>query len=152
MSTTGAEPATVLDGIDAVKTAAGTHLGWSAWREITQAHVEAFAAATGSPATDGVAPYQTVALSNFFLPQIVDVRGVSLGVNYGCDRIRFPAPVATGERLRAGAELTGVVDIAGGRLDSRKRVIITCHLRMGGDGRLRELFGFRQIVGFPFKP
>jgi acyl dehydratase len=104
----------VLDGIDAVKAAAGSHLGWSGWREITRAHVEAFAAATGNPTADGVAPYQTLALSNFFLPQIVDVRGMSLGVNYGCDRIRFPAPVAIGARLRAGAELTAVVDIAGG--------------------------------------
>lgn len=118
MSAAAPEPATVLDGIEAVKAAAGTHLGHSEWREITRAHVEQFAEATGVPATGvpvgTVAPYQTLALSNFFLPQIVDVREVSLGVNYGCDRIRFPTPVAIGARLRAGAELMAVVDIAGG--------------------------------------
>jgi acyl dehydratase len=39
---------------------------------------------------------------------------VSLGVNYGVDRIRFPAPVPVGSRLRAGAELVDVSDVKGG--------------------------------------
>ncbi len=107
--------ATVLDGIDAVKAACGTHLGHSGWLEITQGRVDRFAEATGALAAPAVvAPYLMLALSNQFLPQILEVRGVSLGVNYGCDLIRFPVPVEVGARIRAGAELTAVADIANG--------------------------------------
>ncbi len=124
--------ATVLDGIDAVRAATGTHLGYSEWLEVTRDRVEAFVEATGAPVTgapvvgapvvgapdpadrERVAPYLVLALSNMFLPQIVEVRGVSVGVNYGCDLIRFPVPVPVGGRIRAGAELTAVVDIAAG--------------------------------------
>ena len=51
---------------------------------------------------------------NYFLPQIMEVRGISLGVNYGLDKVRFPAPVPVGSRLRAGGELTAATDIEGG--------------------------------------
>lgn len=110
---------TVLDGLDAVRAAVGTHLGHSAWAEMTQERVDRFAEATGASegAAEGtgvVSPYLTLAMSNFFLPQIVEVRGVSLGVNYGCDSIRFPAEIAIGASVRAGAELSTVADIAGG--------------------------------------
>ncbi len=111
--------ATVLDGIDAVKGAAGTHLGYSEWLEVTRERVERFVEATAAPVDHTVGPgmvppYLILALSNLFLPQIVEVRGASLGVNYGCDLIRFPAPVPVASRIRAGAELTAVVDIANG--------------------------------------
>ena len=62
----------------------------------------------------GVAGYLTLSISNELLPQILEVKGVSLGVNYGVDRIRFPAPVPVGSRLRAGAELVDVTDVKGG--------------------------------------
>jgi acyl dehydratase len=121
--------ATVLDGVDAVHKAAGTHLGYSDWLEVTQERVDRFAEATGDHqwihtdperAKDGpfggtiAHGYLTVSLSNLFLPQIVDVRGFSLGVNYGADKVRFPAPVPVGSRIRGGAELRSVTPIAGG--------------------------------------
>ena len=110
--------ATVLEGVDGVHAASGSHLGYSDWLEVTQERIDHFAEAIGMAdhhdAGDAVVPYLTVALSNMFLPQILEVRGISLGVNYGCDQIRFPQPVAVGTRIRAGAELTGVTDIAGG--------------------------------------
>jgi acyl dehydratase len=49
-----------------------------------------------------------------FLPQMIEVRGVSLGVNYGTARVRFPAPVPVGSRVRATAELVACDDIPGG--------------------------------------
>jgi hypothetical protein len=110
--------ATVLDGIDAVKAAAGTHLGQSNWAEMSQERADLFDQATGAPSAPGpaggVAPYLALAMSNFFLPQIVEVRGISLGVNYGCESIRFPNPVPVGAEVRARAELTSVAEIAGG--------------------------------------
>ena len=99
---------TVLDGLDEVRAASGRHLGWSEWIEIDQERVDRFAAATGGPATAG--GWLTLALTNLFMPQIVEVRGVSLGVNYGTDAVRFPSPVPVGSRIRGGGELVEVTD------------------------------------------
>jgi acyl dehydratase len=121
--------ATVLNGIDEVLAAAGTHLGYSDWLEITQERIDEFAEATGDRQWIHVDPerakdgpfgktiahgYLTLSLSNLFLPQIVDVQGISLGVNYGANKIRFPAPVPVGSRLRGGAELVSADPIEGG--------------------------------------
>ena len=122
--------ATVLDGLDEVRAAAGHHLGHSDWLAITQERVNQFAEATGdhqwihvdverakaeSPFGGPIAHgYLTVSLSNLFLPQIVEVRGVSMGVNYGTDKVRFPSPVPVGSRVRGGAELIDVTEISGG--------------------------------------
>jgi acyl dehydratase len=122
--------ATVLHGLDEVRAAAGRHLGRSDWLEVTQERVDRFAEATGdfqwihvdaeraaadSPFGGTIAHgYLTLALTNFFLPEIVEVQGVSMGLNYGLDRVRFPAPVPVGARIRGGAELVDVADIEGG--------------------------------------
>ena len=58
--------------------------------------------------------YLTVALSNRFLPEIVEITGFSAGVNYGVDKVRFPMPVRVGDRIRAGAVIDSVDDVAGG--------------------------------------
>lgn len=130
---------TVFDGIDEVRAAVGRHLGYSEWSEITQEQVNTFADATGdhqwihidverataeSPFGGPIAHgYLTLALTNLYLPQVVDVRGVSLGVNRGTGKIRFPAPVPVGSRLRAGVELVAVDDVAGG-IDTTMRITV----------------------------
>ncbi|MFN8016615.1 MAG: MaoC family dehydratase [Acidimicrobiales bacterium] len=121
---------TTFDGIDAVKAAVGTHLGHSDWVEVTQAMVQTFADATGdhqwihvdveranaeSPFGGPIAHgYLTLSLTNLFLPQVVEVQGISAGLNRGTGKIRFPAPVPVGSRLRAGVELVAVDDVPGG--------------------------------------
>ncbi len=120
---------TVLDGPDAVKAAVGTHLGHSDWLTIDQDRVNLFADATGDHQWIHVDPerakdgpfggpiahgYLTLSLSNLFLPQIVETRGFSAGVNYGADKVRFISPVKVGDRIRAGAELVEVSDVNGG--------------------------------------
>ena len=55
-----------------------------------------------------------MSLSNLFLPQIVEVTGFSMGINYGTGKIRFPAPVPVGSKIRGGAELTSVEEVKGG--------------------------------------
>ena len=52
--------------------------------------------------------YLTLALTNLFLPQIVEVRGVSLGVNYGTGNVRFPAPLLAGSRVRGSGRAGGL--------------------------------------------
>ncbi|MCB9403307.1 MAG: MaoC family dehydratase [Microthrixaceae bacterium] len=121
---------TTFNGIDEVRAAVGTHLGYSDWVTVTQEQVNTFAEATGdhqwihvdveramaeSPFGGPIAHgYLTLSLTNLFLPQVVDVQGVSLGVNRGTGKIRFPSPVPVGSRLRAGVELAEVVDVKGG--------------------------------------
>ncbi len=121
---------TTFDGIDEVRAAVGRHLGHSDWVTVTQERVQTFAEATGdhqwihvdvarataeSPFGGPIAhSYLTLALTNFFLPEVVEVRGVSLGVNRGTGTVRFPSPVPVGARLRAGVELVAVDEVAGG--------------------------------------
>lgn len=118
---------TTFDGIDAVRTAVGSHLGFSDWTTVTQEQVNTFAEATGdfqwihvdveranaeSPFGGPIAHgYLTVSLTNLFLPQVVDVQGISAGLNRGTGKIRFPSPVPVGSRLRAGVELVAVDDV-----------------------------------------
>jgi len=119
----------VLQGIDGVLAAVGEDLGHSDWLEIDQARVDLFADATGDHQWIHVDPerakdgpfggtiahgYLTLALSNLFLPQIVDVQGFSSGVNYGTDKVRFPAPVRVGARVRGRAELLGASELPRG--------------------------------------
>ena len=120
---------TVIDGIEGIRSAVGRHLGWSPWVEITQERIDLFAEATGDhqwihvdPERAAAGPfgttiahgYLTLSLVNQLLPQVVEVSGVSMGINYGADRVRFPSPVPVGTRLRAGVELTAVQDVPGG--------------------------------------
>ena len=121
--------ATVLHGPDELHAAVGRHLGHSEWLRIDQQRIDRFADATGDhqwihvdaeraaagPFGCTIAHgYLTLALANHFLPQIVEVTGFALGVNYGTGRVRFAAPVRVGSRLRAGAVLTAVTDVTGG--------------------------------------
>ena len=58
--------------------------------------------------------YLTLALTNQFLPEIVRVDGISMGINYGVNKVRFPQPVVVGSRVRASAVLTSADEIPGG--------------------------------------
>ena len=131
--------ATVFDSPAALRSAVGKHLGYSDWLEITQERVDRFAEATGDHQWIHVDPvrakdgpfgttiahgYLTMSLVNLFLPQIVEVRNVSMGVNYGADRLRFPAPVPIGSRIRAGGELIEADEVKGGAVQAKIRVTV----------------------------
>jgi acyl dehydratase len=120
--------ATVFETPHALLGAVGKHLGWSESLEITQERIDLFADATGDHQWIHVDPeraakgpfgrtiahgYLTLALASWFLPRIVEVRGISMGVNYGLDKVRFPSPVPSGARVRAGAELVAAEEIKG---------------------------------------
>lgn len=135
---------TVFEGVEEIKAGVGRHLGYSEWLEITQERVNQFADATGdhqwihvdverakreSPFGGPIAHgYLTMSLSNMFLPQIVEVRGISMGVNYGVDKVRFPAAVPVGSKIRAGAELVEVDEIKGG---VQTKIVITVEIEGG---------------------
>jgi acyl dehydratase len=121
---------TTVNGIDELKGLVGQHLGYSDYVEITQDQVNLFAEATGDHQWIHVDPeravkespfggpiahgYLTLSLGPKLGPEILRVDGVKMGVNYGCEKVRFPSPVPVGSKLRLGAELLSVDDIAGG--------------------------------------
>ncbi len=118
-----------IEGIDGLKALVGEHLGYSSYIEITQEQVNTFADATGDhqwihvdveranagpfggPIAHG---YLTLSLGPSLSPEIFTVSGISMGVNYGAGKVRFPAPVPVGSNLRLGATLKSVEDVAGG--------------------------------------
>ncbi len=122
--------ATTFETLDELRGATGTHLGWTEWMDIDQERVQRFADATGdhqwihvdveraraeSPFGGPIAHgYLTLALSNLFLPQLLQVPGASAGVNYGTGKVRFPAPVPVPSRVRGGAQIAAVEEIPGG--------------------------------------
>lgn len=101
---------TVFGSLDELRSAAGRHLGESGWVTVGADRVQRFAEATGAEDLGWLA----LSMTNLFLPEILEVRGISAGVNYGTGTVRFPAPLGAGDRVRASAELTAVEEVRGG--------------------------------------
>ena len=121
---------TVLVGDAGVRDRVGSHLGHSEWLDITESRLALFAQATG----DKAATYLAISLSNMFLPQIVEVQGFAMGINYGTDVVRLPVPMAAGMRVRGSASLLDVTDVKGG---VQTRMLITIEQR-GDNGESAE--------------
>ena len=98
----------------------GKQLGISDWLTINQQRINLFAEATGDhqwihvdperaktgPFGDCIAHgYLSLALANLFMPQVMRFENLKMGINYGCDRVRFPAPVKVGARVRGVCDL-----------------------------------------------
>ncbi|MFD9538680.1 MaoC family dehydratase [Streptomyces sp. NPDC060022] len=107
----------------------GEELGHSEWLEIEQKRIDQFAEATGDhqwihvdPERAATGPfgttiahgYLTLSLLPAFVPQIMRVEGVKMGINYGSNKVRFPSTVPVGSRLRATGVLKNVEEVGGG--------------------------------------
>ncbi|SFU13914.1 MaoC family dehydratase [Pseudomonas marincola] len=129
----------VFASASALEAAVGQSLGSTDWLVIEQERVNQFAEATGDHQWIHVDPqraktgpfggtiahgYLTLALVNYFLPQLMQVENLQMGVNYGCDRVRFPSPVKVGARVRGTGEITGVEAMANGAVQVVVRVSI----------------------------
>ena len=119
--------------------AVGERLGPSEWLTVEQARVDLFAEATGDHQWIHVDPvraaegpfggtiahgYLTLSLVNHFLPELIEVRGVSMGVNVGLDRLRFLNPVRTGSRIRGSGEIVSAEEAKGGAVQVVVRVTV----------------------------
>jgi acyl dehydratase len=117
----------------------GQQLGASDWLTIDQERIDTFARATGDfqwihvdpeRAKDGpfgatvAHGYLTFSLINMFLPDLFRAEGMKMGINYGSDRLRFPAPVPVGARVRANGELVNAVLMDGNAVQTTVRVTI----------------------------
>ncbi len=120
---------TTFDSVASVLAAVGKPLGESSWVAIDQRRIDQFADATDDhqwihvdPARAKEGPfgaciahgYLTLSLASRFLPEFVRYEKLRMGVNYGCDKVRFPAPVPVGSRLRGRGELVKAEPIDGG--------------------------------------
>lgn len=113
---------TTFETLDDVRAAVGRHLGASGWVEVTRDRLADYARATGDHGdgigdSDGQAtapPLLVLALTNLFLPEIVEVRGASMGVNYGAGEVRFGDPAPVGSRVRGRADLVACDEVRGG--------------------------------------
>ncbi len=119
-----------VEGIEGLRALQGQTIGPSEWREITQADIDSFAELSGDDQWIHVdverakkeSPFgTTIAHGNLTLSAIDGLRlallsttGFKLGVNYGWNKVRFPAPVPAGSRIRATAEVTEIEEVAGG--------------------------------------
>lgn len=120
----------VIEGVEGVKALEGEELGHSDWLEISQERVNQFADATldhqwihvdperaraespfGGPIAHG---YLTMSLLPYLLGEMIDVTGVRMTVNYGLNRLRYPAPVPVGSRIRLGIRLASIEEVRGG--------------------------------------
>lgn len=119
----------VLNNLDELRARSGQHLGYSDWLTVSQETINAFADATGDhqwihvdaerakegPFGHTIAHgYLTLALIIPMWGQVLEVHGVAMGINYGLNKLRFPAPVPSGSKIRLGATLAQVTDVAGG--------------------------------------
>jgi acyl dehydratase len=117
-------------GIDGVKELLGRQIGPGEWRQVTQEHIDAFAdlsgdhqwihvdverAAKESPFGTTVAHGNlTLSLIDGFRQDLIESSGFVLGVNYGWNKVRFPAPVPAGSKVRTSAEVVEVEEVGDG--------------------------------------
>lgn len=120
---------TIFESADGILAAVGQRLGESDWLQVDQRRIDLFAEATGDHQWIHVDPvraadgpfgtciahgYLTLSLASYFLPQIIQINNMKMGVNYGCDKIRFPAAVRVGARLRGVGELVRAEPVGDG--------------------------------------
>jgi acyl dehydratase len=137
---------TTADGVEGVQALVGQHLGHSDWVTITQERVNRFADATGDHQWIHVDPgraakespfggpiahgFLTLSLLPMLVPQILETTGFRMGVNYGTEKVRFPAPVPVGARVRAGATLDSATPFDGG-----VQLVMTVTVEVEGAGK-----------------
>ncbi|QTJ68350.1 MaoC family dehydratase [Rhodococcus sp. ZPP] len=130
----------VFDGIDEFQSAVGSHLGFSEWIPVSQNDINTFAEVTGDRQWIHVDPesaaggpfgttiahgYLTVSLIPRLTAEIFSIDGLSMGINYGLNKVRFPAIVPADSKVRAGAEIASVEPTHHGLL-ATIRVTIEC--------------------------
>ena len=133
-----------ITGLDELKQAEGQDLGTSDWHEVTQPAIDAFAEVTGDHQWIHVDPeraketpfggtiahgYYTLSLAPMLMSRIFALEGFAFAVNYGLNKVRFPAPLTVGSKVRMHAELSKLEEIPGGA----QMTVTATFEREGGD-------------------
>ena len=135
----------VFTGADELRAAAGEQLGVSGWMTIEQQRVNAFADATEDhqwihidPERAAAGPFGTTIAHGFLtlslLPHLIDqtyrVEGTTMVINYGLNKVRFPAPVPVGSSVRAEVALAGATEVSGGL-----QLVVRATLQIDGNAK-----------------
>ncbi|GHF25442.1 MaoC family dehydratase [Amycolatopsis deserti] len=119
----------VANGIPEILALAGRDLGYSSWREVTQELIDAYAEVSGDhqwihtdPERAARGPfgrtiahgYMTLSWGIPMVAELLQVTGVGMALNYGVNKVRFPAPVPVGSRVRLHAEIAAVEEVGRG--------------------------------------
>lgn len=130
---------TCFDSVASVLAAVGSDLGATDWVSVTQARINTFADATGDHQWIHVDPerakdgpfggcvahgYLTLSLANLFLPQLVSYQRLKMGVNYGCDKVRFPSPVKVNSRVRGRGQVVAAEPVKGDGVQVTVRISV----------------------------
>jgi acyl dehydratase len=136
-----------ISGLDDLRAKVGEELGVSDWHEVTQEAIDDFARVTGDDQWIHIDPerarqtpfggtiahgYYTLSLHPMLAQQLVRFEGFAFAVNYGLNRVRFPAPLPVGNRVRMRIELVAVDDVVGGAQ-------ITMKLTFESEGALKPV-------------
>jgi acyl dehydratase len=118
-----------INGLDELKGLEGETLGTSDWHEVTQQDIDTFADVTGDHQWIHVDPeraketpfggtiahgYYTLSLAPKFTSEIFELQGFAMGINYGLNKVRFPAPLPVGDKVRMTAKIAELEEIPGG--------------------------------------
>ena len=131
--------ATLFNSVAGVLAAVGSDLGTTDWVLIDQQRINTFAEATGDHQWIHVDPerakdgpfgacvahgYLTLSLANLFLPQLVSYQRLKMGVNYGCDKVRFPSPVKVNSRVRGRGQVVAAEPVKGDGVQVTVRISV----------------------------
>ena len=143
-----------ISDLDELRAKTGEELGVSDWHDVTQQAIDDFARVTGDDQWIHVDPqratqtpfggtiahgYYTLSLHPMFAAQLIRYEGFEFAVNYGLNRVRFPAPLPVGNRVRMRIVLVGVEDVLGGAQ-------ITMKLTFEGEGALKPVCVAEQLT------
>jgi acyl dehydratase len=137
---------TIIDGPAGLKNLVGKPIGTSEWREMTFEAIQKFADATGdhqwihvdkeriareSPFKKPIAHgYFTLSLIAGLFFELVEIKGFGMVINYGLNKVRFPAPLKEGQKYRLSCAVNEVKDIQGG-LEG----LLNCNVEVEGEGK-----------------
>jgi acyl dehydratase len=143
-----------INGLEELRDRAGDELGVSDWHDVTQASVDEFARVTGDDQWIHVDPerarqtpfggtiahgYYTLSLHPTLAKELVSFEGFAFAVNYGLNKVRFPAPLPVGNRVRMRMTIAGVEEVLGGAQ-------ITMTLTFEGEGALKPVCVAEQLT------
>jgi acyl dehydratase len=138
---------TIATGVEELKALAGTDLGATAWHEISQERVDTFADATDDHQWIHVDPerarsgpfggtiahgYLTLSLIIPLFNELLEIRGTSMSVNYGLEKVRFPSPVPVGSKIRMRGFVDAVDEVRGNGDKSAVQMAVTFTIEVDG--------------------
>jgi acyl dehydratase len=144
---------TITD-IEDLRSRVGDEIGVSDWHDVTQDSVDEFARVTGDEQWIHTDPerarstpfggtiahgYYTLSLHPLLIAQLMRYEGFAFAVNYGLNKVRFPAPLPVGNRVRMRVTLVSVDDVLGGAQ-------ITSKLTFEGEGALKPVCVAEQMT------